>query len=153
MESHSPTDPAEAAVALRDVRSGRLAASRRISTSWWYHPLVGATLAAMVGSGSLRGPAQGALLAGSVAALLGLFWLYRRLTGLWINILNVPGMKRATVLAAVTALTALGVAVLLEDGMGLRGSQIAAGALLGAAYTVYWRWVERELVRLWRAAP
>lgn len=153
MESNLRPDRAEAASALERVRSGRLAAARRITTPWWYHPLVGVTLAAMLGSGSLSGPVRVGLLVGSVAALGGLFWLYRRLTGLWINTLDVPGMRRVTVLVIGAHLTVFGVATWLEDGRGLRGALVVAGVLLGIGYTVYWRWVERRLVRLWRAAP
>ena len=107
----------------------------------------------MLGSGSLAGPARVAVLGGSLVALIGLLWLYRRLTGLWINTLHVPGMRGATVLATAVALAVFGAANWLEDGQGVRGALAAAGVLLGLAYVVYWRWVERQLVTLWRAAP
>ena len=30
---------------------------------------------------------------------------------------------------------------------------LVAGVLLGVLYTLYWRWAERQLVRLWQTAP
>lgn len=154
MEMNSSSGAAQsAATALQHVRSGRLAAAQRITTPAWYHPLAGAALAAMLGSGSLTGLARVGVLLGSLVALLALFWLYRRLTGLWINLLHVPGMRRATVLATGVALTVFCVATLLEDVEGLRGALVVAGVLLGVAYTLYWRWAERQLVTLWRRTP
>ena len=153
MESRSPLNAADAATALQQVHSGRRAAARRISTPWWYHPLVGLTLAVMLASGSLTAPYRVLLLTGTIAALVGLFWLYRRLTGLLINLLQVPGMRNATLLATGVALGVFALATWLEDGVGARGSLVVAGVLLGVLYTLYWRWAERQLVRLWQTAP
>lgn len=42
-----------------------------------------------------------------------------------------------------------------ERGSGgeVRGAAAITGCVLGVAYVVYWRWVERRLVALWAAAP
>ena len=153
METDSPLSPADAASALQRVRDGRRAAARRVTTPWWYHPLVGLTMASLVGSGSLRPPARGALLGASVVAMTALFWLYRRLTGLWVNAGKVPGTRLAALVVMVTSLAAFALATWLEDARDVRGALAVCGVLLGIGYTVFWRWVERQLVRLWQAAP
>jgi hypothetical protein len=153
METDSSSGAADAATALQHVRHGRAAAARRITTPGWYHPLAGATLAATLGSGSLTGLARVGVLLGSLIALLGLLQLYRRLTGLWVNLLHVPEMRRATVLATVIALAVFAAGTWLEDGQGVRGALAGAGVLLGIAYVLYWRWVERQLVRILQGAP
>jgi hypothetical protein len=147
-ESSSPLD---AATALGHVRDGRSAAARRVATPWWYHPRVGLTLAALFGSGSLDGVARAVVLLASVAALAALFWLYRRLTGVWVDAYNVPGTRSATTVAMLVALGVLAVANVLEHGFDVRGSLVVAGVLLGVAYVLFWRWVERRLSRLWQS--
>ena len=146
METHEGTyDPA---AALADVAAGRAAAARRLATPWWYHPLLGLVVAVMVG-GMSRG-ASG-LVSGS--GLLGfglLLVLYRRLTGLWLNLWHVPGMRRPAVLATVVTYVVLLVGSLLEHVAGVPWALVVTGAVLGAAYVVFWRWVERRVAELWR---
>lgn len=135
--------------ALQDVRDGRAAAARRVRTPWWYHPLLGLALFALV-AGMSRG-ASGLLTAFGVVALGGLLALYRRLTGLWLNTWHVPGMRLATGLATLVAYAATGTGALLEHAAGVPFALVVTGVLLGVAYVVYWRWVERRLADLWRA--
>lgn len=153
METHRYPDADDAAAALQDVHDGRQAAARRITTPWWYHPLVGLALAAVVGSGSLPSPIRILALVAASAALLALFALYRRLTGLWINTLDVPGMERVTRLAMGVVFVVYATALAVEELLDVPGAMVGAGVLLGTAYTFYWRWVERRLIELWQAAP
>jgi ABC-type xylose transport system permease subunit len=153
METNQPVDAAAAAEALQHVHRGRQAAARRVTTPWWYHPVVGVTLAVLVGSASLPDPARTAAVVVSTAALVALLGLYRRLTGLWVNAYEVPGTRRATLLAILTALVVLALAAVLEDALDVPGPLLVAGVLLGAGYVLLWRWIERQLVRLWNAAP
>ena len=39
------------------------------------------------------------------------------------------------------------------EGAGARGAAAVVGVVLGVAYIVYWRWVERRLRTLWAASP
>ena len=74
-------------------------------------------------AGLSRG-SDGLLVGLALVAQALLYLLYRRLTGLWLNTFHIAGLKRATVLA---------------------------GVVMAVAYVLFWRWVERRLVELWRA--
>ena len=147
------TSPEQAAAALADVQRGRDAAARRLPTPWWYHWLVGLALAVMVGSFALPQPDRQVVLGLSIGAQIALFRLFRRLTGVWFNAFEIPGMKRPAALATVVGVAFLLLALALEHYSALRGGAVVVGAVLGVAYVVYWRWVEREVVRLWRHGP
>lgn len=103
MESDAPLSSADAAAALRQVQAGRAAAARRLPTPWWFHPLLGLALATMLGAFSLPPPAATMVLGASLLAQLLLYGLYRRLTGVWVNLMNIPGMRRPTLVAGATA--------------------------------------------------
>lgn len=81
-----------------------------------------------------------------------MYALYRRLTGLWVNTWHVEGMRRVTAAATAVCLLLLALGVGLERAE-VRGAAAVTGVVLGVAYVVYWRWVERRLVMLWTAAP
>lgn len=152
METDSSLSAADAAAALDQVQAGRAAAARRIPTPWWFHPLLGLALAVMLGAFSLPQPASTVVVGASLLAQLLLYWLYRRLTGVWLNLLKVPSMRRPTLLAGVVAYGLFGAGALLELMGGVTGGFAMAGAVLGVAYVAYWRWAERELARTWLAA-
>ena len=146
METHeSPYDPA---AALADVAIGREAAARRVATPWWYHPLLGLAVAVMVG-GMSRG-ASGLVTGLGLLALGLLLVLYRRLTGLWLNLWHVPGMRRPAMLATAVTYAVLLAGALLEHVAGVPWALVVTGAVLGVAYVVFWRWVERRVAALWR---
>ena len=138
-----------AAQALQDLGEGRAAAARRVVTPWWYHALFGVSLFAMV-AGLSRG-SDGLLVGLAVVAQGLLLLLYRRLTGLWLNTFHIAGLKRATVLALLFAYAVLAVGGMLEHGLGVPFSLVVAGVVMAVAYVLFWRWVERRLVELWRA--
>lgn len=138
-----------AAQALRDLDEGRAAAARRVVTPWWYHPLLGVTFFVMV-AGLSRG-STGLLVGLALLAQGLLLALYRRLTGMWVNTFHVPGMQRTTVVSVLVAYALVTAGALLEHLAGVPFSLVATGAVLAVAYVVYWRWVERRLVELWRA--
>ena len=153
METDDGMTDSAARAALTEVEAGRSAAARRVTTPWWFHPLLGAALAAMLAALSLRGPAVAVVLVLALAAQVALYALYRRLTGLWVNTWHVEGMRRVTAAATAVYLLLLALGVGLELGAGARGAAAITGVVLGVAYVVYWRWVERRLVALWAAAP
>ena len=138
-----------AAQALHDLDEGRAAAARRVVTPWWYHPLLGATIFVMV-AGLSRG-STGLLVGLALVAQGLLFVLYRRLTGMWVNTFHIPGLKRTTVLAVLFVYLLLAAGALLEHRVGVPYSLVVVGAVLAVAYVVFWRWIERRLVQLWRA--
>ncbi|MCW2607227.1 MAG: hypothetical protein JWO60_1920 [Frankiales bacterium] len=151
MENDSVLTGSAARAALTQVEAGRTAAARRIGTPWWFHPLLGTALAAMVSSLSLRGVAAAVVLVLALAAQVALYAVYRRLTRLWVNTWHVPEMRAATAAASALCLLLLGCAIALERA-GVQGAAAVVGCVLGVAYVVYWRWVERRLSTLW-AAP
>jgi hypothetical protein len=140
----------QAAEALAEVKQGRDAAARRLPTPWWYHSLFGLVMAVMVASFGLSQPWQQIVLGVAIAAEIALFWLYRRLTGVWIDATKVAGMRRPAAAACGVVVVLLVLAVALQD---VPGVAVALGVVVGVAYVVYWRWVERHLVRLWRESP
>lgn len=82
-----PYDPRDA---LADVAASRTSVADRLITPWWYHPALGAILAALVLLGALDAHnairLTVALLAAiSIGALVG---LYQRTTGMWVNLRN-----------------------------------------------------------------
>lgn len=147
METDGSLDGARGALA--QVQSGRDAAARRVITPWWFHPLLGAALAGMFAAFSLRGPVVVMVLVLSLAAQGALYALYRRLTGLWVNTWHVDGMRAPAAAATVVALLVASVGVALDQGLDVRGAAAVAGVVLGVAYVVFWRWVDRRLVSLW----
>jgi len=153
METNADVTDSAARAALAQVEAGRSAAARRVSTPWWFHPLLGAALAAMMAALSLRGPAVAVVLVLALAAQVALYALYRRLTGLWVNTWHVEGMRRVTAAATAVFLLLCVLGVGLDRGAGVRGAAAITGVVLGLGYVIYWRWVERRLVALWAAAP
>lgn len=151
METDADVTGPAARAALAQVDAGRSAAARRVGTPWWFHPLLGAALAVSLAALSLRGPAVAVVLVLSVAAQGALYALYQRLTGLWVNTWHVDGMRKVTAIVTTITLLVLAIGVGLDRGAGLRGAAAITGAVLGVAYVVYWRWVERRLVSLWSA--
>lgn len=152
METNDGMTGSAARAALTKVEAGRSAASRRVRTPWWFHPLLGGALGAMLAALSLRGPAVAVVLVLALVAQVALYALYRRLTGLWINTWHVEGMRQVTAAATAVCLLLLAVGIGFERAE-VRGAAAVMGVVLGVAYVVYWRWVERRLVALWTAAP
>lgn len=91
METHDdPGQPYDPRDALADVAASRASVADRLITPWWYHPALGAILAALVLVGALDAHnairITVALLAAiSIGALVG---LYQRTTGMWVNLRN-----------------------------------------------------------------
>lgn len=153
METDADVTDSAARTALDQVEAGRSAAARRVPTPWWFHPLLGAALAAMLAALSLRGPAVMVVLVLALVAQVGLYALYQRLTGLWVNTWHVDGMRRVTAAATAVTLLLCVLGVGLDRAAGVRGAAAVAGVALGLGYVAYWRWVERRLVALWATAP
>ncbi len=153
METDAEVTGSAARAALAHVEAGCSAAARRVTTPWWFHPLLGAALAAMVAAMSLRGPAFAIVLFLALVAQVALYALYRRLTGLWVNTWHVEGMRRVTAAATAAYALLLALGIGLDHYAGVRGAAAITGVVLGVAYVVHWRWVERRLVALLAAAP
>lgn len=90
MENYDPV------TALSDVDAARHSVADRLITPWWYHPALGAIIAAIVLVGALDLPNLVRL----PVALLGavgigvLVGAYQRLTGLWVDLRNLGSTSR-----------------------------------------------------------
>ena len=91
--SPAPYDPV---AALADVDAARRSVAARLITPWWYHPILGAIIAAIVLVGALDLPTLVRLpvaLAGAVGIGL-LVGIYQRVTGLWVDLRNLGPTSR-----------------------------------------------------------
>lgn len=90
-------DPYDPTAALADVASARRAVADRLVTPWWYHPALGAILAAIMLVAALdlnnlvRLPVA---LAGAVGIGM-LVGAYQRMTGLWVDMRNLGPRSRS----------------------------------------------------------
>lgn len=88
MERHSASpEQYDATHALADAAAARESIARRLTTPWWYHPILGLNLAALVLVTAFvpLGVALAIAIVASVAVSLALVKLYQRVTGLWIG--------------------------------------------------------------------
>ncbi len=152
-DASSSLSAEQAAQALAEVQKGRDAAARRLPTPWWYHPLLGLVLAMIVSSFALPATERTVVLGLAIAAELALLWLYRRLTGVWLNTLSIDGMRGPAAVMCGMAVALLLLALALELWWEVRGGAVAVGVVVGVGYVVFWRWVERRLAEVWRQAP
>lgn len=113
--------------------------------------MLGASLAAMMAALSLPDPAAVVVLVVALIAQAALYTLYRRLTGLWIDLWHVEGMRGVTAAATAVCVLLIVSGIHLESSAGVRGAAAVTGIVLGSAYVVFWRWVERRLIVLWSA--
>ena len=93
--SHGPA-PYDPTAALADVDSARRAVADRLITPWWYHPTLGAILAAIMLTAALnlsnivRLPVALIGAAGIGLLIAG----YQRTTGLWVDLRNLGPISR-----------------------------------------------------------
>ena len=95
MENNA-SPPYDPAAALADVDSARRSVADRLTTPWWYHPALGAILAAimLVGALDLHDVVR---LVVSLCGAIGIGLLvgaYQRTTGLWVDIRNLGPTSR-----------------------------------------------------------
>ncbi|MDX2358070.1 hypothetical protein [Dietzia sp. PP-33] len=91
-----PADSYDPATALADVDAARHSVADRLITPWWYHPALGAIVAAIVLMGALDLPNLVRLpIALACAAGIGLLVsAYQRVTGLWVDARNLGPTSR-----------------------------------------------------------
>ncbi|MFD7503815.1 hypothetical protein [Streptomyces sp. NPDC059850] len=124
-------DPRSARAALDDVDASRVRVADRISAPWWYHWGLGAALALVFLSMSLRiASSAGAAL---VLVVLGLDRAVRRVTGVsFERFTATPGARRlyGAYLVAFVLLAAAG--MVLEWAADVRFAIAGAGLVIGA---------------------
>lgn len=138
------------AAALADVDSARRAVANRLITPWWYHPALGAILAAILLVGALdlhdliRLPVA---LVGAVGIGL-LVAAYQRITGLWVDMRNLGPVSRRWWLAyavVVVVVTVSSLAPTLTDRALPVWAALALAAIALVATIVLGRRVDEAL--------
>lgn len=110
----------DATHALADVAAARDSIARRVRTPWWYHPILGLNLAALILITSFvsSGVALVVAAVASIAVSLGLITLYQRITGLWIGPQDAgPRSRRLWIVYGVVIALAMLSAVLARTGI------------------------------------
>lgn len=100
--------------ALADVAASRASVADRLVTPWWYHPILGALLAAIVLASALDAATWIALTVTlSCAVGMGLLaGVYQRVTGLWVDLRNTgPRSRRWWLAYAAAVLITIGLAI------------------------------------------
>lgn len=84
-DSREPYDPREA---LADAEATRAAVADRLITPWWYHPALGAMLAAivLVLALDLNVVARLVVAVACIIVTVALIIAYQRVTGLWVGV-------------------------------------------------------------------
>lgn len=98
--SMPPTAP-EARAALAGLRSDGASLAERFVTPAWYHPVLGAIVAAFVGAQAVPGPLSMIVLALGAVGLVGLVVAYRRRYGILATQPAGPRSKRAIAVVVV----------------------------------------------------
>ncbi len=100
--------------ALADVTASRESVADRLVTPWWYHPILGALLAAIVLVSALDA-ATWIVLVVTVSCAVGMGILagaYQRVTGLWVDLRNTgPRSRRWWLAYAAVVLITIGLAI------------------------------------------
>lgn len=104
--SSEPTVPYDPRDALADVAASRNSVADRLVTPWWYHPILGLCLAAIVLVNALDLHNVVKLVVALTAAVsMGiLVGAYQRLTGLWVDTRNLGPTSRRWWLAYVVVI-------------------------------------------------
>lgn len=128
MESQTPAPgPMSAQDALDSLIATRARIADRLVTPWWYHPILGAILGALVFSPSIPRP-WNTLVVGLSAVGVGLLvQSYRRRTGVWVGGFSLPRARRWAWVLAVVALTCFLVGLAAADAHNHVLALIAAG--------------------------
>lgn len=91
MESHNGSRPDyDPRDALADVAASRTSVADRLITPWWYHPALGAILAAiiLVSALDMNDIVRLVVSLACVAGIGALVGAYQRTTGLWVDVRN-----------------------------------------------------------------
>lgn len=117
-------DAAAAREALEGLHDDDVALSARIVTPWWYHPVLGLIVAALVGAQALPTLASIPVMVLTIAAMLVLASVYRRRYGIWVSSPIGPRSRRM-----LQRLLALLIAAML-GGVAVKLAQLPAGWVL-----------------------
>jgi len=137
MESQLPRpDPSSARDALDSITATRTRIADRLVTPWWYHPILGAILGALVISPSIARP-WNTVVVGLAAAGVGvLVQSYRRRTGVWVGGFSLPGTRRWAWLLVAVALCCFMVGLAAADAHNRLAAMIAAAVAAAAVVLI-----------------
>lgn len=133
--THTDEDPA---AALEMVQLTRARTAGLVRAPVWYHPALGAIIAAIVASMEMR-EISGGIIAAGVAGMALLAREYQKRTGMWPNGLTAGGLRtRRLMMVALVVMVGLAIGgVRLKHGYGVDGALIVAGILIGLFATWY----------------
>lgn len=140
MESNSVRDAHEAQAALNAIEGARASAAERLTSPWWYHPILGLLAAGFVVSYTLGG--VWVMLIVSVVYFGGLGILmgsYKKRTGMWINGLKAGRASLWTLPLAVIMIAGMGGAYYLHADRGLDWPAWVAGIIVFVAVNIFGR--------------
>lgn len=109
----TPPSPAEARAALADLRADDAALAERVVTPAWYHPVLGAIVAAITCTQAIGSHARLIFLPIALFALPLLVVVYRRRYGVWLSGPTGPRSQRIQRALMVVLLLVFGGAVLI----------------------------------------
>src|SRR5918998_1216224 len=153
MENNGTTDRTAAVEQLAALRDQRSALADRVVQPWWYDASLGLLVAGFVSSYATRDLRWVALaLAVLGVGALGLVWVYRRRTGVWVSGLR-PGATQPAARAWMVLYAAvLAAGAASEFLLGVRGAMVVAGIVIGVGLTLVSRWWSRLYVAELRGA-
>lgn len=130
----------EARTALASIDDARLAAAQRLTTPWWYHPVLGLLAAVFVVAYTTGGPVTmvvvGIVYFVGIGILVG---VYKAKNGVWINGLMAGKASWWTVPLMLIMIACLGSAYYLHTAMGLHWPAWLAAAIVFLAINVFGR--------------
>ncbi len=130
----------EARSALAAIDGARSAAAERLTTPWWYHPVLGLLVAAFVVAYTTGGPVT--MVVVGLGYFLGigiLVGVYKARTGVWINGLTAGKASWWTVPLVVIMIACVGGAYYFHAAMGLQWPAWLAAALVFSAVNIFGR--------------
>ncbi|MGN5731657.1 MULTISPECIES: hypothetical protein [Arthrobacter] len=137
MENQSAREAQEALTAIASARSN---AAERLTTPWWYHPVLGLLAAMFVVTITIGGTV--AIIAVTVVYFLGigiLMGAYRKKTGMWINGLKAGRASWWTLPVVVVMFGGLAGAYYFHAEKGLDWPAWVAGIVVFVAVNVFGR--------------
>jgi hypothetical protein len=109
----TPPSPAEARAALADLRAVDAGLAERVVTPAWYHPTLGAIVAAIVCTQAIGSPVRLVFLPMALFALPLLVVVYRRRYGVWVSGPAGPQSRRLQQVLLAVLLVVFGCALLI----------------------------------------
>lgn len=154
MESNSVRDAHEARAALNAIAGARANAANRLTTPWWYHPILGLLAAVFVVSYTIGGVAVMLIVSivyfGGLGILMG---VYKKKTGMWINGLTAGKASWWTLPLVVIMIASMGGAYYLHAERGLDWPAWMAGMVVFLAVNIFGRRFDVALRKQLRQKP